>query len=91
MSKRKTKITTKNGKVNGVDTEYRYQPWVDCEKQFKPIEVNIDEPPCKHCFFFNPRVTTDKNGNFAGVIVCTSDDMNHDFSCFKQRRFQNEK
>lgn len=48
-------------------------------------ELSIGEPPCEQCRFFNPRIKTTKNGTFDGVIICHSDEMHHDFSCYEPR------
>jgi len=47
-------------------------------------ELLMAEPPCKHCKFFKPTITTLSNGMYDGVILCIHGDMCSDFSCFRE-------
>lgn len=51
------------------------------------LNLDIYEPPCRHCKYFKPRITTDVRGEFDGVIICHKEDgeMEHDFSCFRSK------
>lgn len=60
-----------------------FNPWgfFKSGEVIKPLV--IQEPPCKYCQFWSPRAITDDKGGFAGVQLCMSESMHHDFSCFK--------
>jgi hypothetical protein len=62
---------------------FKFEPWVE----FAGVgNVPIEEPPCKHCKWFRPRIKTNPTGEFDGVVLCTRPgDMNHDFSCFTSK------
>lgn len=63
----------------------KFEPW-EKFKNTAPLPLNdeIKEPPCTHCQWWAPRVTTNENGVFAGIKLCiTPGDMEHDFSCYK--------
>lgn len=52
--------------------------------------LNITEPPCKDCRFWNPYAvfeTNKKTGQVAqnGIRCCTAEDMFRDFSCYEPR------
>lgn len=45
-------------------------------------KLTMVEPPCKECKNFRPRIKTDNKGDFNGVVLCTTDKMFSDFSCY---------
>ncbi len=61
-----------------------WHPWSEFEGE-APVTVNVEEPPCKHCKHWNPRIVTDAKGDFARVRFCIADSMYFDFSCFKKK------
>ena len=67
------------------DDSMKWQPWEDY-KNVKPVELDIKEPPCKHCRHFKPSIITNRHGEFDGVVICCNDDMYHDFSCYEPKK-----
>lgn len=65
-----------------------WQPWIKYREDQERIK-EIKEPPCKDCQMFRPLRKYDKFGNFDGIAICMASEMNHDFSCFVQKRIQN--
>lgn len=72
----------------------RWQPWNDFEAPFSPrnaIEtLPIREPPCKTCYYFQPKRTYRFLGYeiiYDGVLICSlkCDDMMNDFSCYRPK------
>lgn len=61
-----------------------WEPWKQYEDVTPPM-LPIVEPPCRTCKFFKPHATFGPNGNFSGVRICISQEMFHDFSCYKQK------
>lgn len=59
-----------------------WEPW-EWYKDMAPIKLDIQEPPCKKCKYWKPRVITNNRGEFDGVVFCVAEDMCHDFSCYK--------
>lgn len=47
--------------------------------------IDIAEPPCKRCKFWNPRRTTDVDGNVVEVRLCWAESQWKDFGCFRER------
>jgi hypothetical protein len=69
-----------------VSEKFIFKPWSDCAEQAKNLVITtVEEPPCKHCKFWNPRIRTDEQGKYAGVVLCTAEKMHSDFSCFKPK------
>lgn len=68
-------------------TAFYFKPWVEFEKDAETIPV--DAPPCVHCAFWKPQrkyVSWGERGSvFDGVVLCHSDGMHSDFSCFKPK------
>lgn len=66
--------------------KFVFRPWHDYAMQADEVtKIPIEEPPCKHCKKWNPRITTDQLGKYAGVSLCGAKEMYHDFSCFKEK------
>lgn len=62
----------------------KWEPWVTykCETA---LTIPINEPPCKHCARFKPRMVTNSFGDFDGVRLCAADEMRPDFSCYREK------
>lgn len=71
---------------------FKFDPWQQAEDKSESGCLNIDvsEPPCKHCKFWRPRITTNRYGHQDGVVLCCNDEMHNDFSCFKELVIKNE-
>lgn len=70
----------------------KWQPWEDTPKDGPPAARNIfnsmSGPPCAYCRHWKPQVTyraTPEGSVFDGVQCCHADEMQHDFSCFRDR------
>jgi len=68
-----------------------WQEFMAQTRDYTPGELvqpvpEITEPPCKHCKLFVPAVKTNAIGEFGGWVFCRSDHMNHDFSCFREKK-----
>lgn len=70
-----------SGRGDGVT---KWQPWEDFRLE-TPFTLPIDGPPCVDCKFWLPMAQFDRLGKFDGVQLCHSPEMEHDFSCFKER------
>ena len=59
-----------------------WKPWDD----YKPEECRlpIQSPPCEFCYYWRPQRKYSKIG-YDGVTCCAADDMEHDFSCFREK------
>ena len=58
------------------------------EQIVKNPEINLKEPPCRECLKFAPRITltvSSEKSKFNGIILCTADSMENDFSCYVPR------
>lgn len=72
---------------------YDYAPWIECNKTLDPVEIDLDDPPCKHCKYWSPQVIyyhTIKGRYFDSVRLCwvmsdSQESMHQDFSCFKPK------
>ncbi len=66
--------------------------WIDMYGKFKkPIEIlNIKEPPCKVCRYFKPHRNYTTNGEYDGLTLCISEIMYKDFSCYLEKKKDNE-
>lgn len=66
--------------------DFVWRPW-DIHKKYDVVTPipGIEEPPCKHCAHWGPRVLTDNHGEFAGVRMCAANDMHSDFSCYRPK------
>lgn len=49
----------------------------------------VTEPPCKNCKYWNPQPilrNTPEGIITTGLVMCHNEDMNFDFSCFKDKK-----
>ena len=63
----------------------KWEPW-ESHKDKAPIKLDISDPPCRDCKFWNPRIKTNDRGEYGGVVLCTVDSMCHDFSCYRENK-----
>lgn len=61
----------------------KWEPRKTAAALYEKLRLDIAEPPCKVCKYWNPRIKTDSYGAYAGVICCTNSDMWKDFSCYR--------
>mgnify|MGYP001560572136 CR=1 FL=1 len=64
----------------------KFNPWEDLPAD-APF-VNVSAPPCAHCKHWSPQVLfrpTPFGIKSDGVRLCHSEDMHHDFSCYKPK------
>lgn len=61
----------------------KWQPWEDFRQEEEILPIK--EPPCKDCCFWKPSRIYSCNGEYDGVICCTKPDMEHDFSCYREK------
>lgn len=62
-----------------------FNPWNDYKNCDERLSIDVPEPLCKECRFWKPRIVTDRLGAYDGVVLCTKENMYHDFSCYKPR------
>ena len=60
---------------------FKWDPW-ETYKDVKPYLIPIEEPPCKHCHYWNPMCVFNKDGEFTGIECCHAAELFSDFSCF---------
>jgi hypothetical protein len=67
----------------------KWKPWED-SKQEAPVAINkhnsMKGPPCLLCKFWKPQVKflhTEKGYLYDGVRCCHAEEMQPDFSCFR--------
>ena len=53
-------------------------------------ELPIKEPPCTQCKHWKPIRNYFEWGAFKGLTLCHSENMEHDFSCFRDRPEQSQ-
>lgn len=67
--------------------EFVWNPWEQVVDP--PLLKGIDEPPCKHCKFWEPIALFKSYGGGGpsreGTRCCHADDMHYDFSCFRSK------
>lgn len=59
--------------------------WEDVQVYYKvPAPLKIDIPPCHKCRYWYPtqKVTIKGYGPDVELVLCHSENMYHDFSCF---------
>ncbi len=49
--------------------------------------LSIDEPPCKHCKYWKPRI---KQNSWGPSIECCGQEKYNDFSCFREKEKPSE-
>ena len=59
-----------------MEDKYKWKPWVD----FKP---EVEDPETLQ-YRSVPSLRQYRRLQYDGVVCCHSDDMEHDFSCFKE-------
>ena len=61
-----------------------FEPWKTfSHPAYLANNIPVVEPPCKSCWHWRPKVTTDDRGNYAGVVLCTNiGKQQNDFSCY---------
>ena len=61
-----------------------FEPWKTyANPAYLGNTIPVFEPPCKDCWYWRPKITTDDRGNFNGIVLCAKiGGMCNDFSCF---------
>jgi hypothetical protein len=59
-----------------------WEPWEVYKQQLEVLQIFA--PPCSECNFFRP-MRKYRGIYYNGVVICHSEDMEHDFSCFRNR------
>src|SRR5208337_2121130 len=61
----------------------KWEPW----EIYRPLDddLRLPEPPCRECHFWNPRRKYLSGGFYDGVICCHAEEMQADFSCYKEK------
>lgn len=62
--------------------------WIPKEALPELPKIPISQPPCIRCKHWNPQPTfwhTDEGFRLDYMRLCHTDDMHHDFSCFKDK------
>lgn len=60
----------------------KWEPWADLGNVARE-KLNILEPPCKECHYWDPHVEFDRLGEATGVRCCVAESMHSDFSCYQ--------
>ncbi len=67
---------------------YKFEPWNEVGETKESDKLNITEPPCKHCKFWNPQAIyypTVDGLRFDSVRLCWAECKHFDFSCFTNK------
>jgi hypothetical protein len=64
--------------------DFIWEPWKTYATE--PELLPIDGPPCRNCARWKPIRKFTGAGEFEGVVLCIAREMEHDFSCFRNRK-----
>jgi hypothetical protein len=70
--------------IPNTDVVKPWEPWITFRTELPSAELDVAEPPCKHCARWAPRRWYESD-KFVGVKMCHAERMHSDFSCYQPR------
>lgn len=75
--------------------KYEFKPWEKFKDNGESIKIEVNEPPCKYCVYWQPekryQYTSGCRVVFDGIRLCLKEEINNDFSCYEAKEIKDGK